>query len=182
MARNVLKTITENCTTFGHDHLGPALETASTKTSEALKHTKENFDAFRQQHIDPALSELTTTITSHQAFGRVKDSCEEYFVPAIANAGHVIGEVIEGGIDAKEKVLMYRVDWENVPEVIREWILQHPGQETFLRQDSAEGTVVSFVPARFAREVLWSLGWTGRGPRAGEFLFFLLFSLSIWSW
>lgn len=58
----------------------------------------------------------------------------------------------------------YEIDYADLPEEIKSWIIEHPYQTTFYIVNG----IVFFYPQLITGPVLWSLGWTSAGPRAGK--------------
>lgn len=58
----------------------------------------------------------------------------------------------------------YEINYAELPKEVKTWITEHPYQTTFY---IANG-IVFFYPGLITGPVLWSLGWTSIGPRAGK--------------
>ena len=59
---------------------------------------------------------------------------------------------------------VYEINYAELPNEVKTWITEHPYQTTF---HIANG-IVFFYPGLVTGPVLWSLGWTSTGPRAGK--------------
>ena len=55
---------------------------------------------------------------------------------------------------------VYEINYADLPEEIKTWIIKYPYQTTF----HIVNGVVFFYPNLVMGPVLWSLGWTWRGP------------------
>jgi hypothetical protein len=62
-----------------------------------------------------------------------------------------------------ELAKFYQTNWDDLPQIIKDWIKEHPYQTAFY---VANG-VVFFAPSAVSGPVLWLLGYTSVGPRAG---------------
>ncbi len=58
----------------------------------------------------------------------------------------------------------YKVNYAELPKEVKDWISKHPYQTTF----HVFNGIVFFYPSLITGPVLWSLGWTSIGPRAGK--------------
>jgi hypothetical protein len=58
----------------------------------------------------------------------------------------------------------YEINYAELPKQVQTWIAEHPYQTTF---HVANG-IVFFYPGLLTGPVLWSVGWTTAGPRAGK--------------
>lgn len=58
----------------------------------------------------------------------------------------------------------YKINYAELPAEIKMWIVEHPYQTTFYIVNG----IVFFYPELLTGPVLWSLGWTSAGPRAGN--------------
>jgi hypothetical protein len=58
----------------------------------------------------------------------------------------------------------YEINYAELPKEVKTWITENPYQTTFY---VANG-IVFFYPSLITGPVLWGLGWTSSGPRAGK--------------
>lgn len=61
---------------------------------------------------------------------------------------------------------VYEINYAELPQELKTWIAEHPYQTAF----HIVNGVVFFYPNLFTGPILWSLGWTSLGPRAGRHL------------
>lgn len=63
-----------------------------------------------------------------------------------------------------ERDKWYKIKWEDLPNILKAWIIANPWQSAFIVVNG----VVFFAPAAASGPVLWIFGFTSTGPRAGE--------------
>ncbi|TGO33879.1 hypothetical protein BHYA_0223g00110 [Botrytis hyacinthi] len=72
--------------------------------------------------------------------------------------------------EAKEEhAKWYKIEWEHLPNRLKNWILEHPWQTAF----HIVNGVVIFTPAGASGLILRALGFTSIGPKAASFASFL---------
>jgi hypothetical protein len=59
----------------------------------------------------------------------------------------------------------YEIDCDELPGQAKTWIAEHPYQTAFYIVNG----VAFFFPSLMTGPLLWSLGWTSNGPRAGRY-------------
>lgn len=64
----------------------------------------------------------------------------------------------------KEHAKFYKIKWEDLPIIIKDWIKANPRQTAF----HVVNGVVFFAPAAASGPILWILGFTPVGPRLGK--------------
>ncbi|TEY31131.1 hypothetical protein BOTCAL_0822g00010 [Botryotinia calthae] len=69
----------------------------------------------------------------------------------------------------EEHAKWYKIKWEHLPNILKNWILEHPWQTAFHIVNGA----VFFTPAGASGLVLRVLGFTSAGPRAASFASFI---------
>ncbi|KAF7869760.1 hypothetical protein EAF04_004544 [Stromatinia cepivora] len=69
----------------------------------------------------------------------------------------------------QEHAKWYKIRWEDLPNIIKEWIRANPCQTAFYVVNG----VIFFASAAASGPVLWLLGFTSAGPRAASFASFL---------
>lgn len=74
------------------------------------------------------------------------------------------GKKTKGEKTKNERDKWYKIKWEDLPNILKAWIIANPWQSAFIVVNG----VVFFAPAAASGPVLWIFGFTSTGPRAGE--------------